>query len=124
MCEEVLGTQALVAYLFDTFEVLGQLSLVLTQVVLYLFDQLVKEHFHNGKVIFELLHDLIPDVVIDKQLVLLLSKGLTVDLALLQSDVALVCDHALPLRQHQNEYLRLVQRNAQLLHRKAIVDLQ
>ena len=97
MREEVLGTQTLVAYLFDTFEVLGQLSLVLTQVVLYLFNQLVKEHFHNGKVIFELLHDLIPDVVIDKQLVLILSKSMTVDLALFQPDVALVSDHTLPL---------------------------
>jgi len=124
LCEQLLGTQRLVANLFDALEVLGQFALVLAEIDLHLLDQLVEEHLHNGEIILELLHDLVPDVVVDEEFVLVLSEGLAVDLALLQPDVALVGYHALPLRQHQDEDLSLVQRDVEFVHREAVVDLE
>lgn len=124
MCEEFLGTEGLVTYLFDSFEIFGQFSLKLGEIGLYLFDEFIEEHLHDSEIIFELFHDFVADVIIHKQFVLLLGKGLAVYLTLLQPDVRLVCYHALPLRQHQDKDLGLVQGNTQLVHRETVVDLQ
>ena len=97
LSEKLFGTQGLVANLFDAFKVLRNLTLQLPQVGLYFLDQLVEKHLHNREIVLEFLHNFVPDIIIHKQLVLLLSKSLTINFTLLQPDVALVRDHALPL---------------------------
>jgi len=102
----------------------GELALVLGEIGLDLLDQFVEEHLHNREVVLELLHNLVADAVVDEQFVLVLSEGLAVDLALLQPDVALVGDHALPLGEHEDEDLGLVERDAEFVHSEAVVDLE
>jgi hypothetical protein len=122
--EEFLGAETLVAYLLDAFEVFRKFSLVFVEVGLDLLDELIEEHLHDCEIVLELLHDLVADVVVHEQFVLFFGEGLAVDLALAQADVGLVGDHALPFGQHQDEHFCLVQRDVQLLHREAVVDLQ
>ena len=95
--EELFGTQGLIANLFDAFEVLRNLAFQFPQIGLYFLDQLIEKHLHNREIILKFLHNFVPDIIIHKQLVLLLGKSLTINFTLLQPDVALVCDHALPL---------------------------
>lgn len=95
--EEFFGAKRLVADLLDPFEVFREFSYVLSEKGLHFFDELIEEHFHDSEIVFELVHDLITNVVIDEQLVLLFGEGFAIDLSLFQPDVALVCDHALPL---------------------------
>ena len=122
--EELLGTETLVANLLYPLVVFRQFPLYFGEVGLYLFDEFVEEHLHDGEVVFELVHDFVADVIVAEELVLVLSEGLAVDYALLEADVALVGDHALPLGEHQDEDLGLVERDAELLHREAVVDLE
>ena len=70
---------------------------MLGKVGFYFFDKLIEEHLHDGEIIFELVHDLVSDVVIDKQFVLFFGEGLAVDLSLFQPNIAFVSYHALPL---------------------------
>ena len=95
--EKLFGTEGLVTNLFDALEVLRNLTLQFPQVGLYFLDQFVKKHLHNSEIVLKLLHNFVSDIIINKQLVLLLSKSLTINFALLQPDVTLICDHALPL---------------------------
>lgn len=124
MGKELLGAQGLVAYLFDALEVLGQLAFVFTKIDLYLFDKFVEEHLHNCEVIFELFHYLVPDIIVDEKFVLIFSKGLAINFAFLEPDVALVGDHALPLRQHKDKDLSLMQRDVEFVHGEAVVDFE
>lgn len=122
--KEFLGTQRLVAYLLDPFQIFRQIPLHLGEIILHLLHQLIKKHLHDSKIVFEFLHDLIPDIIIHKQFVLLLGKGLAVDLPLLESDVALVGDHALPFGEDQDEDFRAVEGDVELFHCEAVVDLE
>lgn len=55
---------------------------------------------------------------------MVVSEGLAVDLALLQPDVALVGDHALPLGEDEDEDFGAVEGDVELLHGEAVVDLE
>ena len=81
--EEFFRTQRLVTYLFDSLQILRQISLQFPKICLYFLDKLVEKHLHDSKIIFELLHNFISDVIVDKKFVLLLSESFTVDLSLL-----------------------------------------
>ena len=124
MGEEFFGAEGLVAYFFYSFEVLGEVAFVFAEVGFYLFDQLVEEHFHDGKVIFELLHDFIPDIVVDEQFVLFLAEGFGVDFSLLESDVGFVGDHALPLREDEDEDFCFVEGDVEFVEGEAVVDFE
>lgn len=122
MGEKFLGAEGLVAYFFYSFEVLGKVAFVLAEVGFYLFDQLVKEHFHDSEVIFELFHDFISDIVVDEQFILLFAEGFGVDFSLLESDVGFIGDHALPLRQDEDEYFCFVERDVEFIEGETVVD--
>jgi len=95
--EEFFVAKRLVADLLDSFQVFRELSFVLSEIGFHFFDELIEEHFHHCEIVFELVHDLITNVVIHKQLVLFFGEGFAIDFSLFQSDVALIGDHALPL---------------------------
>jgi hypothetical protein len=94
------------------------------EVHLYFFDELIKEHLHDCEIIFKFLHYFISHIIVDEQFVLLLGEGLAVYLALLQPDVRFVSDHTLPLRQHQNKHLCLLERDIEFVHGEAVMDFE
>lgn len=114
----------MVADLLNAFELFGQFSVVLSEISLNLLHKLVEEHLHDGEVVLELLHNLIADVIIGEQFVLLLREGFAVDLSFFQANVGFVCDHALPLGEHEDEYLSFVEGNIELFHGEAVVDFE
>jgi hypothetical protein len=82
LSKQFLGAQRLVTNLLDPFKIVGQIALVFPKIIFNFLDQLIKEHLHHRKIILELLHYLVSDVIVHKQFVLLLSEGLTVYFAL------------------------------------------